>query len=95
MTFAGWPYSDSLPRLQLPYPGLRPFEEVDGPIFFGRQTQIAVLLRRLEKYRFVAIIGSSGSGKSSLVRAGLLPAIKRGFLIENAHWVPVVIRTRG
>jgi putative ribosome biogenesis GTPase RsgA len=61
--------------ITLPYPGLRSFEEADGPIFFGRQAQIASLLRRLEKNRFVAVIGSSGSGKSSLVRAKLLPAI--------------------
>ncbi|HYY27285.1 MAG TPA: hypothetical protein VE860_05040, partial [Chthoniobacterales bacterium] len=84
--------SDSLKHLRIPYPGLRPFQEADGPIFFGRQKQTAVLLRRLQKHRFVAVIGSSGSGKSSLVKAGLLPAIKRGFLIETANWIPVVIR---
>jgi energy-coupling factor transporter ATP-binding protein EcfA2 len=86
--------NDSLKHLRIPYPGLRPFEEADGPIFFGRQKQTAVLLRRLQKHRFVAVVGSSGSGKSSLVRAGLLPAIKRGFLIETASWIPVVIRPR-
>src|SRR6516164_4863912 len=81
--------------ITLPYPGLRPFEEADGPVFFGRQAQIASLLRRLEKNRFVAVIGSSGSGKSSLVRAGLLPAIKSGFLFSKAEWLSVAVRPGG
>jgi energy-coupling factor transporter ATP-binding protein EcfA2/cell division protein FtsB len=78
--------------LKLPYPGLRSFEESDGPIFFGREKQIATLLRRLEKHRFVAVVGASGSGKSSLVKAGLLPAVRRGFLAGAARWLPIVIR---
>ena len=61
---------------QSPYPGLRPFEEVDAPLFFGRREQTIELLRRLEEHRFVGVVGLSGSGKSSLVRAGLIPALR-------------------
>ncbi|MEY9360907.1 tetratricopeptide (TPR) repeat protein [Bradyrhizobium yuanmingense] len=56
-----------------PFPGLRPFGYPDHPFFFGRQDQIFALYRLVDRFRFVAVVGSSGSGKSSLVRAGLLP----------------------
>src|SRR5437868_149868 len=84
--------SADLQGLKLPYLGLRPFEEADGPIFFGREDQVVALLLQLQAHRFVAVVGSSGSGKSSLVRAGLLPALKRGFLMESSEWQPVTIR---
>jgi hypothetical protein len=54
-----------------PFPGLRPFAFVDRDYFFGRQSQIYALYRLVEHGRFIAVIGSSGSGKSSLVLAGL------------------------
>jgi hypothetical protein len=63
--------SDTAIALENPYPGLRPFQEADAPLFFGRNDQICELLRRLDEHRFVAVVGLSGSGKSSLVRAGL------------------------
>ncbi|MCB9755837.1 MAG: ATP-binding protein [Myxococcales bacterium] len=56
-----------------PYPGLRAYEEYDAPRFFGREALVRALLERLERHRFIAVIGPSGSGKSSLVRAGLIP----------------------
>lgn len=56
-----------------PFPGLRPFGYGDRDFFFGREDQIFSLYRLLDLSRFIAVIGSSGSGKSSLVRAGLLP----------------------
>jgi WD40 repeat protein/energy-coupling factor transporter ATP-binding protein EcfA2 len=59
-----------------PFPGLRPFDFDDRDIFFGREDQIYSLFRLLEHSRFIAVVGSSGSGKSSLVRAGLLPVIQ-------------------
>jgi WD40 repeat protein/energy-coupling factor transporter ATP-binding protein EcfA2 len=59
-----------------PFPGLRPFDFDDREIFFGREDQIYSLFRLLEHSRFIAVVGSSGSGKSSLVRAGLLPVIQ-------------------
>jgi hypothetical protein len=55
-----------------PFPGLRSFEFEDRAFFFGREEQISTLYRKLHQNRFVAIIGASGSGKSSLVKAGLL-----------------------
>ncbi|HEX8106175.1 MAG TPA: AAA family ATPase [Kofleriaceae bacterium] len=63
-----------------PYPGLRAFRESEAAIFFGRDEQIDGLMERLEHERLVVIAGESGCGKSSLVRAGLLPALEAGFL---------------
>jgi WD40 repeat protein len=62
-----------------PYPGLRAFEEEDFHLFFGRDEQIDELLRRLSKGRFLCVTGVSGGGKSSLVKAGLIPALRRGY----------------
>lgn len=59
-----------------PFPGLRPFGYEDRDYFFGREDQVYALYRMLDHSRFIAVIGSSGSGKSSLVRAGLLPLLQ-------------------
>jgi hypothetical protein len=75
------------------YPGLRPFETEDALLFFGREEQTDELLRRLQDTRFLAVVGMSGSGKSSLVRAGLLPALHRGHLAgAGSHWLVSVMR---
>jgi len=75
------------------YPGLRPFEAGDALLFFGRDKQIDELLRRLEDTRFLGVVGLSGSGKSSLVRAGLLPALQRGHLTgAGSQWRVAVMR---
>jgi tetratricopeptide (TPR) repeat protein len=58
-----------------PFPGLRPFSSRDHKYFFGREDQTFALYRLLRNNHFVAVIGSSGSGKSSIVRAGLLPLL--------------------
>src|SRR4029077_11952122 len=60
-----------------PYPGLRSFEPEEAPIFFGRNDETAELVRWVaeEGRPFVAVIGVSGSGKSSLLKAGLVPAL--------------------
>jgi tetratricopeptide (TPR) repeat protein len=60
-----------------PFPGLRPFAHADQDYFFGRTDQIYALYRMIDRGRFVAVIGSSGSGKSSLVFAGLLPLLDK------------------
>lgn len=60
-----------------PFPGLRAFTEREASIFFGRNKEIDSVLDRLQETRFLAVIGASGSGKSSLVRAGVLPHLNR------------------
>ncbi|MEV5538809.1 trypsin-like peptidase domain-containing protein [Saccharopolyspora shandongensis] len=60
-----------------PYRGLRPFREDDAELFHGREPDIDRLLQLVERQEIVAIAGPSGSGKSSLVRAGLLPRLRR------------------
>jgi energy-coupling factor transporter ATP-binding protein EcfA2 len=75
------------------FPGLRPFEEQDAALFFGRDEQVDSLLQRLQDTRFLAILGLSGSGKSSLVRAGLLPALRRGHVSgAGSRWRIGVMR---
>jgi energy-coupling factor transporter ATP-binding protein EcfA2 len=71
--------------LPAPYVGLRPFEERDVLLFFGRDAHVRDLLRRFAQQRFTAVIGLSGSGKSSLVRAGLIPALHSGDLSQAGH----------
>jgi len=79
-----------------PYPGLRPFEAGEAHLFFGREQQIDALLERLSRSRFVAVVGESGAGKSSLVRAGLLPALEAGFLAAaGSDWRVVLMRPGG
>lgn len=79
-------------RPPLPYPGLRPFEEADSMLFFGREAEVSEMLTRLETRQFVAVVGSSGSGKSSLVKAGLVPAIRDGFLLGIEGWLCLTIK---
>lgn len=66
-----------------PFVGLRPFATEDGVRFFGRREQVSDLLRKLHQTRFLGAVGSSGCGKSSLVRAGLIPALQAGFLVAD------------
>jgi WD40 repeat protein/energy-coupling factor transporter ATP-binding protein EcfA2 len=76
-----------------PYPGLRPFRREEADLFFGREEQVEDMLTRLETHRFMAVVGSSGCGKSSLVQAGLLPALEDGFLSgAGAHWRMAIMR---
>ncbi len=63
-----------------PFPGLRPFKFDESHLFFGRDGQSERLLAKLASTRFLAVVGTSGSGKSSLVHAGLLPALYSGFM---------------
>ncbi len=76
-----------------PFPGLRPFEAEEDHLFFGREGQTDELLRRLRSRRFLAVVGTSGSGKSSLVRAGLLPALYSGFMAGvGSNWRVALLR---
>lgn len=73
-----------------PYKGLRAFQEADADQFFGRSALAERLLDRLAEpvndARFLAVIGPSGSGKSSVVKAGLLPALRQGGLRGSENW---------
>ena len=75
--------SDAGTEAMNPFVGLRPFESEESLLFFGRREQAIELLQRLHATRFLAVVGSSGCGKSSLVRAGLIPKLKAGFLVEE------------
>ena len=80
-------------QLSNPFPGLRPFEEEENHLFFGREGQSDELLSRLQRTRFLAVVGTSGSGKSSLVRAGLLPALYGGMMAgAGSGWRIAVMR---
>ena len=81
------------PPVTNPFPGLRPFETDEYRLFFGREGQADALVERLERSRFLAVVGTSGSGKSSLVRAGLLPALRGGMMAgAGAGWRVAVTR---
>ncbi|HEU0185341.1 MAG TPA: ATP-binding protein [Blastocatellia bacterium] len=76
-----------------PFVGLRPFNDDEALLFFGRHEQTIELLQQLHRTHFVAIVGSSGCGKSSLVRAGLIPKLKAGFLVEDRdQWLVATMR---
>jgi len=76
-----------------PFPGLRPFEPDEDHLFFGREKQIDELLRRLRGTHFVAVVGASGSGKSSLVRCGLIPALEGGSMAQaGSGWRVAILR---
>ena len=68
-----------------PFPGLRPFQLEESHLFFGREEQTGQLLERLGNTRFLAVVGASGSGKSSLVRAGLLPELHGGTMTATSE----------
>ena len=78
-----------------PYVGLRPFEQEDSLYFFGRREQTAALLEQLSPTHFLAVVGSSGCGKSSLIRAGLIPALLGGFLVEERDTWQIAIMKPG
>lgn len=71
-----------------PYKGLRPFEEFDASDFHGREAFIGKLLKHFtdKKRRFLALIGPSGSGKSSIVKAGLIPRLRAGAAGGSDRW---------
>jgi energy-coupling factor transporter ATP-binding protein EcfA2 len=76
-----------------PFPGLRPFEPDEDHLFFGREKEIDELLRRLRANRFLSVVGTSGSGKSSLVRSGLIPSLHSGFMVKaGSTWRVATLR---
>ena len=76
-----------------PYPGFRTFEVEESDIFFGREAQTDELLDKLQLHRFLAVVGPSGCGKSSLVRAGMIAALRTGFMCDaGPNWRIVQMR---
>ncbi|MEZ5672233.1 MAG: AAA family ATPase [Thiotrichaceae bacterium] len=72
---------------KMPYIGLRPFREDEADIFFGRDDHANELLDKIGQQYFTAVIGLSGCGKSSLIRAGVIPRMQMGFLPRaGVHW---------
>ena len=69
-----------------PYLGLDPFNEAQAGQFFGRRRVIAALVECLQRHRLIAVVGPSGSGKSSTVRAGLLSALRQDAIPGSAGW---------
>ena len=72
-----------------PFKGLRPFSESDTADFFGREQLIKTLLLAVARQGLVSVVGPSGSGKSSVVRAGLVPALRRGDVPGSENWLYV------
>ncbi len=75
-----------------PWPGLEAYREEDARWFAGRERLVAELVAHLAGSRLVAVVGASGSGKSSAVRAGLLPALGKGVLPSSGTWETLVMR---
>jgi len=77
-------------KIRNPYKGLSPFQEADAPDFFGREELVYKLLHKMKGFdrenRFLAVVGPSGSGKSSLVKAGLIPALRDGAIPGSERW---------
>jgi len=81
-------YTRELRMDESPYAGLSSFQEADADRFFGRSREIAALVNRIGVQPLVAVVGTSGAGKSSFVRAGLVPVLKR----SGEAWEALVIR---
>jgi WD40 repeat protein len=81
------PHPEPTPPPPCPYPGMAPFGEGQSEHFFGRDGEVEQLVQRLRIHPFVAVIGPSGSGKSSLVAAGLVPALRATRLLGGGTWV--------
>ncbi|MFW6070607.1 MAG: protein kinase domain-containing protein, partial [bacterium] len=69
-----------------PYKGLRAFQEADNEDFFGREALVESMVARLAESHFLALVGPSGSGKSSAVKAGLIPALRAGAAPGSEKW---------
>lgn len=80
-----------LPTVPNPYRGLQPFEAHHAANYFGRTAMVEKLLTKLQTPNFVAVVGPSGSGKSSLVRAGLLTALTEDKLPGSKDWAVAIV----
>jgi WD40 repeat protein len=85
------PSSPGVP-LRNPYPGLRPFDEELAPYFYGRKEEIQRMLDAVDRFHFLMVLGPSGSGKSSLVFAGLLPQLRQKISSVPHPWTVLSLR---
>jgi WD40 repeat protein/serine/threonine protein kinase len=79
------------PVIHNPYKGLRAFQLADAGEFFGRESLIQKLTTHINEKRFIGVVGPSGSGKSSLVSAGVIPALQRGVIKGSDNWYYITI----
>lgn len=80
-------------QLSNPFPGLRSFEPDEDHLFFGRESRIDEILTRLRRSRFLSVVGTSGSGKSSLIRSGLIPSLHSGVMAKaGSAWRIAIFR---
>jgi energy-coupling factor transporter ATP-binding protein EcfA2 len=79
---------DSVRASVCPYRGLLHFREEDAPFYFGREAAISKLVSAVQRQPFVAVVGASGSGKSSVVRAGLAPRLRSD---RHTAWETVIL----
>ena len=86
---------DKATLVESPFKGLQYFDITDANLFFGRESLTTELTGRLRREAFMAVIGASGSGKSSLVRGGILPALAKGQLISGSERWPIHIISPG
>ena len=82
---------ESIPN---PFKGLEAFQQRDAAFFFGREDMTRKALARMRRTNFLSVVGASGSGKSSLVRAGVIPALRENAIPGSSTW-PILIFTPG
>lgn len=80
---------------RLPYPGLRAFHRDESDLFFGREGHVDKMVDRLTETRFLAVLGPSGGGKSSLVKTGLLDALDLGYSKAGTAWCVAYMKPGG
>ena len=83
----GTPIAETYTRAENPYKGLQAFGEADAADFYGRAALVDELVQAVGARRLVAVVGPSGIGKSSVVKAGLVPALRGGALSGSAPWL--------
>lgn len=81
------PLPSAASEISCPYPGMMPYSDKEASFFYGREAEIEQMLQHFRHHRCLWVIGSSGSGKSSLVNAGLLPKLMEGNHFPRGYWV--------
>lgn len=83
---------ETLPTPTCPYPGMKPFTEAQQDLFFGRDKEIADAITALSRHPFLTVVGPSGSGKSSLSYAGIIPGLRRSSRFGEGEWQVKIMR---